>query len=142
MVARVIEHVPGAAVDDDSTIARAVKVSPFEQKNIMGFTTPKIRKLGVPAQSSTHSGPGFGLRTQICSRTRWSNRESATPRGHSHLSGNPKLDSSPKSHESDKRCQPPNPDPPYQTRLDELCMVLDGFWMIHAFWMDGPGITN
>ena len=62
----------------------------------MVFVTPKIRNLGVPAQSATHSGPGFGLRAQICSRTRWSNRKSATPGGHSHLSGNPKFDSSQK----------------------------------------------
>ena len=99
-----------------------------------------MKQLGVPAQSSTHSGPGFGLRAQICSRTRWSNRKSATPRGHSHLSGNPKFD---KVMKVIKGASPRTRTPPFQTRLDELCMVLDGFWMVlDAFWMDGPGITN
>ena len=104
--------------------------------------TPKIRKLRVPARSSTHSGPGFGLRAQICSRTRWPNRESATPRAHSHLSGNPKFDSSQQVMKVTKGASPRTGTPPFQTRLDELCMVLDGFWMVHAFWMDSPGITN
>ena len=106
---------------------------------MMVFVTPKIRKLGVPARSSTHAGPGFGLRAQICSKTRGSNRESATPRGHSHLSGNPKFE---KVMKVIKGASPRTRTPPFQTRLDELCMVLDGFRMVHAFWMDGPGITN
>ena len=111
-------------------------------KKIMVFVTPKIRKLGVPARPSTHSGPGFGPRAQICSRTRGSNRRSATPRGHWHLSGNQKFDSSQQVMKVIKGASPRTWTPPFLTRLDELCMVLDGFWMVHAFWMDGPGITN
>ncbi len=95
-------------------------------KQIIVFITPKIRKLRVPTQSSTQSGPGFGLRAQICSRTRWSSRKSATPRGHSHLSGNSKFDSSQKVMKVINGASPPIPDPPpFQTRLDELPIVLD-----------------
>ena len=94
----------------------------------MVFVTPKIRKLGVPAQSSTRSGPGFGLRAQICSRTQGSNRESATPRAHSHLSGNPKFD---KVMKVIKGASPRTRTPPFRLAL----MNYVWFWMVSGWFM-------
>ena len=98
-------------------------------KKIMVFITPKIRNLGVPAQSSAHSGPGFGLRAQICSRTRWSNRKSATPRAHSHLSGNPKFDKVMKV----IKCASPRTGTPPPFRLALMSYVW--FWMVSGWFM-------